>query len=120
VIKRLWTEDEVTHHGRFVHLTRARMALRPVQRPHRPVWFAANNDGAVERSVRMADAWVINPHAKLAILERQIALYRTALQAAGKPWPAERPIIKELYVATTHTREERRGSIRQRIRVTVT
>src|SRR5215470_15805936 len=23
VVKRLWTEDEVTHHGRFYHLTRA-------------------------------------------------------------------------------------------------
>ncbi len=99
VIKRLWAEDEVTHHGRFFRLTRARMSLRPVQKPHPPVWFAANNDGAVERSARMADAWVINPHAKLAILERQMVLYRSALQAAGKPLPAELPIIKELYVA---------------------
>ena len=82
VIKRLWTEDEVTHHGRFYHLTRARMALRPVQKPHPPIWFAANNDGAVERSARMADAWIINPHAKLQILEQQIALYRKALRAA--------------------------------------
>lgn len=100
VVKRLWTEDEVTHHGRFFRLTRARMALRPVQKPHPPVWFAANNDGAVERSAQMADAWVINPHATLAVLQRQMALYRKALQAAGKPWPAEVPIIKELYVAS--------------------
>jgi alkanesulfonate monooxygenase SsuD/methylene tetrahydromethanopterin reductase-like flavin-dependent oxidoreductase (luciferase family) len=99
VIKRLWTEDEVTHHGRFFNLTRARLVLKPVQKPHPPVWFAANNDAAVERSARMADAWVINPHAKLEILERQMALYRKALHAAGKPAPAEVPIIKELYVA---------------------
>jgi alkanesulfonate monooxygenase SsuD/methylene tetrahydromethanopterin reductase-like flavin-dependent oxidoreductase (luciferase family) len=99
LIKRLWREDEVTHHGRFFHLTRARMSLRPVQMPHPPIWFAANNDGAVERAARMADAWVINPHAKLAVLERQMALYRRALQAAGKTMPAELPIIKELYVA---------------------
>lgn len=99
VIKRLWTEDEVTHHGRFFHLTQARMVLKPVQKPHPPIWFAANNDGAVERSARMADAWVINPHAKLAILQRQVALYRKALQEAGKSFPPELPIIKELYVA---------------------
>ena len=99
VIKRLWTEDEVTHHGRFFHLTRARMALRPVQKPHPPIWFAANNDGAVERSARMADAWVINPHAKLQVLQEQVALYRKALREAGKPFPAELPMIKELYVA---------------------
>ena len=99
VITRLWTEDEVTHHGRYFHLTRARLALKPVQKPHPPIWFAANNDGADERSARMADAWVINPHAKLAILQQQMALYRKALQEAGKPFPAELPIIKELYVA---------------------
>ena len=99
VIKRLWTEEEVTHRGRFYQLTRARMALRPVQRPHPPIWFAANNDAAVERAARMADAWVINPHAKLEILERQMALYRRALRLAGKPAPAELPLIKELYVA---------------------
>jgi alkanesulfonate monooxygenase SsuD/methylene tetrahydromethanopterin reductase-like flavin-dependent oxidoreductase (luciferase family) len=99
VINRLWTEDEVTHHGRFYRLTRARLALRPVQKPRPPLWFAANNDAAVERAARMADAWVINPHATLAVLARQMAVYRTALAAAGKPFPAELPIIKELYVA---------------------
>jgi alkanesulfonate monooxygenase SsuD/methylene tetrahydromethanopterin reductase-like flavin-dependent oxidoreductase (luciferase family) len=99
VIKRLWTEDEVTHHGRFFRLTGARPLLKPVQRPHPPIWFAANNDGAVERSARLADAWVINPHAKLGILTQQMALYRKALQEAGKPFPTELPMIKELYIA---------------------
>jgi alkanesulfonate monooxygenase SsuD/methylene tetrahydromethanopterin reductase-like flavin-dependent oxidoreductase (luciferase family) len=42
---------------------------------------------------------VINPHAKLSILEHQMALYRKALQEVGKPFPAELPMIKELYVA---------------------
>jgi alkanesulfonate monooxygenase SsuD/methylene tetrahydromethanopterin reductase-like flavin-dependent oxidoreductase (luciferase family) len=99
VIKRLWSGDEVTHHGRFFHLTRARMMLRPVQRPHPPVWFAANNDAAVVRAARLGDTWVINPHAKLAVLERQMDVYRQALREAGRPFPAELPIIKELYVA---------------------
>jgi alkanesulfonate monooxygenase SsuD/methylene tetrahydromethanopterin reductase-like flavin-dependent oxidoreductase (luciferase family) len=99
VIKRLWTEEEVTHHGRFFHLTRARMLLKPVQKPHPPLWFAANNNRAVERSARMADAWVINPHARLSILEHQMALYRKTLQEVGKPFPTELPMIKELYVA---------------------
>jgi alkanesulfonate monooxygenase SsuD/methylene tetrahydromethanopterin reductase-like flavin-dependent oxidoreductase (luciferase family) len=99
LIRRLWAEDEVTHHGRFYRLTRARLVMKPVQRPHPPVWFAANNDAAVERAARLADAWVINPHARLDVLERQVALYRDALRSAGKPFPAELPIIKELYVA---------------------
>src|SRR5262245_17414901 len=99
VIKRLWTEDEVTHRGRYFRLTRARLVLKPVQKPHPPIWFAANNDAAVTRTARMADAWIINPHAKLAVLEAQVRLYRKAVAEAGRPMPAELPIIKELYVA---------------------
>src|SRR5262249_24319299 len=94
--------------GRLLRVGRVGMSLRPVQTPHPPIWFAANNDGAVERAARMADAWVINPHAKLAVLERQMALYRRALQSAGKPIPAELPIIKELYVAP-----DRRAAIQE-------
>ena len=56
----------------------------------------------------MADAWVVNPHAKLEVLERQIAVYRAALAAAGKPFPAELPVIKELYVAP-----DRRTALRE-------
>ncbi|HXJ80714.1 MAG TPA: LLM class flavin-dependent oxidoreductase [Candidatus Methylomirabilis sp.] len=99
VIKRLWTEGEVSHRGHYFQLTRARLVAKPVQKPHPPVWFAANNDAAVERAARMADAWVINPHATLTVLRRQMTLYRAALQQAGRPMPAELPIIKELYVA---------------------
>ena len=73
--------------------------LRPVQQPHPPIWFAANNDAAVGRAARLGDAWVINPHAKLGVLERQMGVYREALREAGRPFPAELPIIKELYVA---------------------
>jgi alkanesulfonate monooxygenase SsuD/methylene tetrahydromethanopterin reductase-like flavin-dependent oxidoreductase (luciferase family) len=108
VVKRLWTEAEVTHQGRYFRLTRARLVAKPVQKPHPPIWFAANNDAAVERAARLADAWVINPHATLPVLERQMALYRAALRNAGKPLPAELPIIKELHVA-----EDRRTAIKE-------
>jgi alkanesulfonate monooxygenase SsuD/methylene tetrahydromethanopterin reductase-like flavin-dependent oxidoreductase (luciferase family) len=99
VIERLWTEEEVTHHGRFFRLTGARLVTRPVQRPRPPIWFAANNDAAVQRAARLGDAWVINPHATLEVLAHQMSTYRAALQEAGRPFPAELPIIKELYVA---------------------
>jgi alkanesulfonate monooxygenase SsuD/methylene tetrahydromethanopterin reductase-like flavin-dependent oxidoreductase (luciferase family) len=99
VIKRLWNEDEVTHHGRFFHLTRARLTLKPLQKPNPPIWLAANSDRAVARAARLADAWLLNPHAPLPLLERQMSIYRRALVEAGRPFPAELPISKELYVA---------------------
>ncbi|HEX2437290.1 MAG TPA: LLM class flavin-dependent oxidoreductase [Methylomirabilota bacterium] len=101
VARRLWTEPEVTHKGRHFQLDRAVLTLKPVQRPHPPVWIAASGDPAVERAASHGDAWLINPHASLPTLERQMALYRRALQAAGRPFPNDAPILREFRIATT-------------------
>jgi alkanesulfonate monooxygenase SsuD/methylene tetrahydromethanopterin reductase-like flavin-dependent oxidoreductase (luciferase family) len=41
LITRLWTEERVTHHGRFFNLDNVRCMPRPVQQPHPPIWIAA-------------------------------------------------------------------------------
>lgn len=101
VARRLWTEDRVTHRGRHFTLTHATLTLKPVQRPHPPIWIAASGDAAFERAARYGDACLINPHASLATVERQMALYRRALGEAGRPFPAEAPIFRECSVAGT-------------------
>jgi alkanesulfonate monooxygenase SsuD/methylene tetrahydromethanopterin reductase-like flavin-dependent oxidoreductase (luciferase family) len=62
LMKRLWTEEEVTHHGRFYRLTGARPTARPFQKPYPRIWVAAMTDpavsgapaGSVTRSTRSA------------------------------------------------------------------
>ena len=50
--------------------------------------MGANSDAAVQRIARMADTWVINPHARLDTLIRQIhEVYFPALEEYGKPSP---------------------------------
>ena len=61
--------------------------------------MAANNDRAVERAAEIGDTWVINPHATLATIARQMGLYRAALERCGKPFPAELPLMREICVA---------------------
>ena len=106
LIRRLWTEDDVTFHGRHFTLDHATCTIRPVQRPHPPIWVAANNDSAIRRAGRLRCAWLVNPHATTETLIRQTALYREALAAAGQKADSagdpEFPIIKELHVADTH------------------
>jgi alkanesulfonate monooxygenase SsuD/methylene tetrahydromethanopterin reductase-like flavin-dependent oxidoreductase (luciferase family) len=104
LIKRLWSEDNVTHQGRFFNLRDATSTIRPVQKPHPPIWIAANADKAVERTGRLGYPWFINPHAAMPTTERQWGLYQAALAAAGHQAPAARPMILELHVAPT--REE--------------
>jgi alkanesulfonate monooxygenase SsuD/methylene tetrahydromethanopterin reductase-like flavin-dependent oxidoreductase (luciferase family) len=101
VARRLWAEDVVTHTGRHFSLSRASLTLKPVQRPHPPIWIAASGDAAFDRAARHGDACLINPHASLPTLQRQMAIYRRALDEEGKPFPAEAPIFKECSVART-------------------
>ncbi len=44
VCKRLWTEDSVTHHGRYFTLDDCQSWPKPVQRPHPPVVCATSSD----------------------------------------------------------------------------
>lgn len=104
LIRRLWTEEEVTFTGKHFHLRGAVCTIRPVQKPYPPIWIAANNDGAIARAGRLGCTWLLNPHATLSTLERQMQVYRDALSAAGESIPAQVPIIKEMHLAKT--REE--------------
>jgi alkanesulfonate monooxygenase SsuD/methylene tetrahydromethanopterin reductase-like flavin-dependent oxidoreductase (luciferase family) len=100
IVKRLWTEESVTYHGRHFTLQDVNLTMRPLQRPRPPIVVAASNDKMVRRVARIGDAWTIAGHATLPTLERQVALYREALQAAGKPFPPERfSLGKELFIA---------------------
>jgi len=99
VIERLWTGEPVSYAGRHFTLDNVRISMPPQQRPRPPIWMAANADGGVKRAARLGDAWLMNPHASLETLERQLALFRETRKALGKQPATEIPLIKECYVA---------------------
>ena len=98
-IKRLWTEDHVNMKGSHFELVDATLSLKPVQKPHPPIWMGANADAAIERAAKLADAWFINPHQKMETIARQLDIYKRALDKAKKPFPAELPLCREIYIA---------------------
>lgn len=99
VMKLLWTKDEVEFDGAYYRVPKVRPATRPVQKPHPPIWVAANNDGAIRRAARWGFPWLINPHATVPMVAQQLAGYRDELQRAGNPVPPVLPMMRELYVA---------------------
>jgi probable F420-dependent oxidoreductase len=56
LMRRLWTEPTVTHHGTFEQVTGAGLAPMPIQRPI-PVWFGASSERALRRSGQLGDGW---------------------------------------------------------------
>lgn len=100
VIERLWTGEPVTFHGRHFAVEDVRLTLRPVQRPRPPIWMGAKAAAAaVRRAARLADAWIVSAHPDLDTVERHLDTYREALEALGKPFPAELPVLRNAYVA---------------------
>jgi alkanesulfonate monooxygenase SsuD/methylene tetrahydromethanopterin reductase-like flavin-dependent oxidoreductase (luciferase family) len=98
-IKRLWTEEKVQMKAGHFELDDASCLPKPLQRPHPPIWVGANADPAIERAARLADCWYIGPAVEITAIERQMELYRRALDAAGKAFPQELPMRREVFVA---------------------
>lgn len=57
VLRRLWTEERVSHHGRFYQLDDVAAHPRPVQEPLE-IWFGGMQPAALRRCGRLADGWM--------------------------------------------------------------
>jgi len=78
LLRRLWTEENVTHRGRHYRVDNATVAPRPVQQPRPPIWFGAWTEPAIRRAARLGDAWLAGPSANLDELTACTRLYRKA------------------------------------------
>lgn len=93
----LWRQEPVTAQGRGFRVDGEGTTLAPAQRPHPPVWIAANVDAAVVRAARWGLPWNISGAPRIPEIERQTALYRSEAAGDGHTFPMSR----ELYCATT-------------------
>lgn len=99
VVRRLWTEDEVAFEGRFFRVPRTQARTRPLQRPHPPIWIAAQADAGIRRAARLGDVLFLNPQATIATLRAQAELFRRTRRELGRPVPEELACHKEVYIA---------------------
>jgi len=58
VMKRLWTEDDVSFEGRFTRFSGVTLNPRPVQNPHPPIWISGRSDAAIRRCARYGNGWL--------------------------------------------------------------
>lgn len=99
LVQRLWTGEPVAFRGRH-YAVDARLTLRPLQRPRPPIWMGANaSPAAIRRAARLADSWIVSSHPDVASVERHLETYRRALTECGKPFPAELPVLRNVFVA---------------------
>jgi len=104
LVQALWAGETVSADLPWCRLNEATLTILPVQRPRPPLWMGADADRAVERAARMADAWIINPHATTSTIARQLQLFHRIRRELGRPPLAELPAIKEIVCGPTRER----------------
>lgn len=83
LLRRLFTEDEVTFKGRWEDLPGGGINPRPVQKPI-PIWIGGAADAAVQRAGRLADGILLAPTLRSEAAEPRIELFRAAAREAGR------------------------------------
>jgi probable F420-dependent oxidoreductase len=101
IMKSLWTEDEVTYHGRFWTLAGVKPHLRPVQRPHPPIWIGAHSLAGARRAGRLADGYACPPETPKHEAAERYELVRQGFNERGRPFTPQ-PLRRNVLVADSH------------------
>jgi alkanesulfonate monooxygenase SsuD/methylene tetrahydromethanopterin reductase-like flavin-dependent oxidoreductase (luciferase family) len=57
LLKAIWTTNPVEFHGKFFKVPKSFIDLKPVQKPHPPIYMGAFVPAALQRVARLADGW---------------------------------------------------------------
>ena len=112
IIKRLWTEETISHEGRYFKLDNVSPSVRPKQQPRPPIWLGGDVEPAVRRAARLADAWLVAPTTTFDQVIEYIGVFRTEREQAGLP-EAACPIVRECFIGrnSAQARELSRGPL---------
>ena len=101
LMRRLWTEDRVSHKGRFDTVNDAGIGVKPVRPGGPPLYIAGQAEVSVRRAARIGDARLIVNSGGLGTVAPLMQTYRAALKEFGRS-PMEFPITLECYVGARH------------------
>ena len=87
IMKRCWSESEVTFAGEFFTLDRITVLPKPVQRPF-PLWIGGNSEAAMRRAGRLGDGWIPSFIVPARVAEG-IEKTQVFAAAAGRAVPAD-------------------------------
>jgi alkanesulfonate monooxygenase SsuD/methylene tetrahydromethanopterin reductase-like flavin-dependent oxidoreductase (luciferase family) len=114
IVLKAWSNERLTHEGRYYNFVDVEVLPKPRQKPHPPVWVAASSEEAIRRAAAKGFTIMMDPHASHREIARKRELYRAGLEAGG--WSIagrDIPIARFVAIANTHREAEevaRRGA----------
>jgi len=110
LIRALWTQSKVDYRGSIYQLEGGRMAPKPLQKPHPPIWLGGGHPDAIKRAAVIADGWMGSGGSSIASFSRSVPILREALEKAGRD-AASFPISKRLFMAVDERPEVARADL---------
>ncbi len=97
VIKQLWTQPKADFHGEIFNVETP-MAIKPVQKPHPPIWLGGSHPDSLRRAARIADGWMGAGGSSKASLAEAVPLLREELAKHGRN-PDDFAISKRVFLS---------------------
>ena len=110
-IKRLWTEDSVTHKGQYWQFDEVHLMPRTVQQPHPPIWIAAiSSEESFVFAAKNGFNIMIVPYAgKPGQLQEFVKLYRKVWVESGHGAGKEKIQVSQFCYVAESAKEARAG-----------
>jgi probable F420-dependent oxidoreductase len=104
ILKALWTQPKVDYAGSIYKLEGAGMVIRPVQKPHPPIWLGGNHPDAVRRAAKLGDGWMAAGGSTTGEFGKSVQILRAELDKLGRN-PATFPISKRVFLSVAERPE---------------
>ena len=88
LMRRLWTEDNVTFAGKFFSVEDATIMPRPWQKAGLPIWIGGRSEAALRRTGRLGDGWLVSSVSPTEV-ESAIKSIRVYAAEAGRHVPED-------------------------------
>ena len=83
LLKAIWTTNPVEFHGKFFNVPKSYIDLKPVQKPHPPIYLGAFVPAALKRLANLADGW--NPvFLPVPVMAEMFASIKQMAKEAGR------------------------------------
>ena len=82
MMKRLWSEDNVTHHGKYFTLNEVTVEPKPVQKDLPPLWIGGRSEPALRRVARVGDGWLVSQATPSEFGEKELFRAENTLSAS--------------------------------------
>ena len=88
LMRRLWSEDNVSFSGKFFSIQDVTITPRPWQKGGPPIWIGGRSEAALRRTGRLGDGWLVSG-ASVAEVRDGIKAIRAYAAAAGRVVPED-------------------------------